>query len=589
MGGYEPEKGGEAQYYRSLLAAANPGGQAPWPQGQLAQFLQRSGLSRETLKQIWARCVEESPEIRDSHVISMMRLVALQQHQDGKAALMRSSSAATEGAQIPLPSFHGIDVKLPADESNGQQRRPKSTAFDPMQVPRPSSPQSVGGSSFGGASSTSGSIPTTWAIAPHQRSQYEEHFAKQNIKDGKLDGRVAVQFFMKSRLKNEQLREVWNLADVDKDGKLTKEEFCIAMHLVMLVTRKGFPIPKELPAELDPNAGNGDSASTRSPPAPQQQQQLPLHPAPQPIQVPSHPAPQPAPPSQTKERDEVKATLEEAAAAASMAVAHSKQSQDFLGSELKRLTSEQAILAENVKTAKEELERAKEEQKSMQADVELLRETASQMREQVETKRSETHAVKLSLARDAAEKARLENEIENLRKQLQHFEEFAASKTSFQAPEASNSTGGVDLAEPSASAPVSPPTRAAPARKAPETENPPAPPVRPPPSGDENVLTTAHADDDWFKTDDNPSSQQEESDPFEDAFGADNDPFKESASTAASNTATAGGSSVQTTSDQNAPPPAIGAPSVDIAKAFSDAGFEDTFDFDDDKFLKIGK
>lgn len=42
-----------------------------------------------------------------------------------------------------------------------------------------------------------------------------------------------------------------NLADYDKDGKLSCEEFCIALHLADLV-KAGVSLPPKLPPELYP-------------------------------------------------------------------------------------------------------------------------------------------------------------------------------------------------------------------------------------------------------------------------------------------------------------------------------------------------
>ncbi|CAG2198569.1 ITSN [Mytilus edulis] len=47
------------------------------------------------------------------------------------------------------------------------------------------------------------------------------------------------------------LAQIWNLADYDKDGKLSCEEFCIALHLADLV-KAGVSLPPKLPPELYP-------------------------------------------------------------------------------------------------------------------------------------------------------------------------------------------------------------------------------------------------------------------------------------------------------------------------------------------------
>ena len=42
---------------------------------------------------------------------------------------------------------------------------------------------------------------------------------------------------------------IWEMADLDQDGKLTKLEFCLAFHLTN-VRRNGFPLPHAVPESL---------------------------------------------------------------------------------------------------------------------------------------------------------------------------------------------------------------------------------------------------------------------------------------------------------------------------------------------------
>ena len=47
------------------------------------------------------------------------------------------------------------------------------------------------------------------------------------------------------------LAQVWGLADYDKDGKLSADEFCVAMHLIDMA-KSGETLPATLPMELLP-------------------------------------------------------------------------------------------------------------------------------------------------------------------------------------------------------------------------------------------------------------------------------------------------------------------------------------------------
>merc|ERR1712012_1012802 len=75
--------------------------------------------------------------------------------------------------------------------------------------------------------------------------------ANDKAKTGQLAAVQAKNLLLGTGLAQQTLAGVWNLADIDKDGKLNTEEFCVAMHLCEQF-QKGEPLPPQLPVSLIP-------------------------------------------------------------------------------------------------------------------------------------------------------------------------------------------------------------------------------------------------------------------------------------------------------------------------------------------------
>ena len=93
-----------------------------------------------------------------------------------------------------------------------------------------------------------------------EQGRYETLFP-QYEKDGFVYGKEAVTLFSKSGLNNENLRDIWNLVDNPVDNRLSKLEFCIAMHLIVCVTKKNLSLPSTLPPSLN-MLQNGQNSET---------------------------------------------------------------------------------------------------------------------------------------------------------------------------------------------------------------------------------------------------------------------------------------------------------------------------------------
>ncbi|VDM43764.1 unnamed protein product [Toxocara canis] len=95
-----------------------------------------------------------------------------------------------------------------------------------------------------------GRMQGDWTIAHHNKLKYCQQFNQLDKgRVGTLSGVHARNVLAQSQLPNVTLAEIWSLSDVNKDGRLSVEEFCIAMHLIDSV-KAGFLLPKKLPAEL---------------------------------------------------------------------------------------------------------------------------------------------------------------------------------------------------------------------------------------------------------------------------------------------------------------------------------------------------
>lgn len=91
-----------------------------------------------------------------------------------------------------------------------------------------------------------------WIVTDEDKKKYNQLFAKHDEKDtGYVGGDKAETIFRKFRIKRRKdLYKIWKLSDVDRDGKLTREEFSVAMHLASGIGSKGLSLPKELPCTL---------------------------------------------------------------------------------------------------------------------------------------------------------------------------------------------------------------------------------------------------------------------------------------------------------------------------------------------------
>ncbi|KAI0371769.1 hypothetical protein BV20DRAFT_965041 [Pilatotrama ljubarskyi] len=108
-----------------------------------------------------------------------------------------------------------------------------------------------------------------WDVTPQEKANSDRIFDSLDTqKKGYIEGDVAVPFMLQSKLPEDVLAQIWDLADLNNDGRLTRDGFAVAMHLIQ-GKLAGKDVPSALPLSLIPPAlrGSGSALAGSSQPA----------------------------------------------------------------------------------------------------------------------------------------------------------------------------------------------------------------------------------------------------------------------------------------------------------------------------------
>jgi len=90
-----------------------------------------------------------------------------------------------------------------------------------------------------------------WALQD-SADRLRNNFEDLGPRGGFLSTETAREVLVKTGLSKDELRKIWNLSDIDRDGYFDFDEYVVAMFLCDAVIQKGRPIPSELPASVVP-------------------------------------------------------------------------------------------------------------------------------------------------------------------------------------------------------------------------------------------------------------------------------------------------------------------------------------------------
>ncbi|XP_019740904.1 epidermal growth factor receptor substrate 15-like 1 isoform X1 [Hippocampus comes] len=111
----------------------------------------------------------------------------------------------------------------------------------------------------------SGQHSVNWAVPASDRGRYDDIFLKTDTDlDGFVSGLEVKDIFMQSGLSQGVLAHIWALADTRQMGKLTREQFALAMHLIQQKVSKGVDPPQSLTADMIPPSERGTPVPSMS-------------------------------------------------------------------------------------------------------------------------------------------------------------------------------------------------------------------------------------------------------------------------------------------------------------------------------------
>ncbi|KAI8089889.1 uncharacterized protein BX664DRAFT_297916 [Halteromyces radiatus] len=248
----------EREKYYSIFRAHQPTNGVLDASRAKSVFL-KSKLPTETLGKIWALAdVRQAGTLTQSEFAIAMHYIA--KLMDGTLTTLPTQlppsvySSASGTASTPMLSHQQSPIlrQMSGNSALGtptiqQQLTGNRMMMTPPQ--RAATIDSLGNMAF---SNSTESIPRQWDVTATEKAQYDSFFDKIDINRlGFVQGKEAVEFFKNSRLPDTDLAHIWDLADTSQRGRLSRNEFAVAMHLIHKRLR-GDTLPPALPASLVP-------------------------------------------------------------------------------------------------------------------------------------------------------------------------------------------------------------------------------------------------------------------------------------------------------------------------------------------------
>uniref|UniRef100_A0A3Q1AUY7 Epidermal growth factor receptor pathway substrate 15 like 1 n=1 Tax=Amphiprion ocellaris TaxID=80972 RepID=A0A3Q1AUY7_AMPOC len=170
-------------------------------------------------------------------------------------AKRKKSAVTLPGAVAVLPALSGL-TSGPAPVIETLRSTP------PLSSTAPLSTSAVNLSPKHSFKSSSQPV-VNWVVPVADRERYDDIFKKTDTDgDGLVTGSEVIEIFMQSTLSQTMLAQIWGLADTKQVGKLTREQFSLAMYLIQQKVAKGIDPPSTLTPEMIPPSERTDGTSS---------------------------------------------------------------------------------------------------------------------------------------------------------------------------------------------------------------------------------------------------------------------------------------------------------------------------------------
>lgn len=224
------------------------------------QIFEKARLPNDILGRIWNLAdTEQRGALGVTEFIIAMHLLASYKTQAMKALPNNLPAglyeAASRRGQLPGPPARNEPAApIPRQFSGAGSQRNQSPLGRPPYSTPPQSAQPTG---------------SDWLISAQEKSSYDNLFNKvDTLGRGFITGEQAVQFFSDSGLAEDVLAGIWDLADINSEGQLNRDEFAVAMYLIRQQRKPGISLPATLPPQLvPPSMRNQARAATQAAPA----------------------------------------------------------------------------------------------------------------------------------------------------------------------------------------------------------------------------------------------------------------------------------------------------------------------------------